>query len=293
MRDKIILLCVAFLAFNIEVLAASIEVEGLQMPVSVERGNSRFPLSLNTKLLSGDIIHTGEGARVLLRLQEGSLVKLGENADFNIASLIPPEDESGIYEATLDVIKGAFRFTTSLIGKYRRRNVTARINTVTIGIRGTDVWGKAELDRDFVVLLEGNISIERDGVSLEMDQVLSLFMAPRGQAALPVAPVDPDDLARWAQETELQSGEGVIIDGGKWQILLASYRDMSIADIKLQILEKAGYAAQRESIDIDGVTWTRITLDGFESVTDASNLATKLKNIYNFSSPWVRKLRIQ
>ena len=75
--------------------------------------------------------------------------------------------------------RGAFRFTTSVLG--RQREIRARVGTATIGIRGTDVWGKHEDSRDFVVLLEGQIEIERDGRSVAMSEPLSLFMAPAGQ----------------------------------------------------------------------------------------------------------------
>ena len=39
------------------------------------------------------------------------------------------------------------------------RDVRVKVNAVTAGIRGTDVWGKSESDRDIVCLLEGRIDV--------------------------------------------------------------------------------------------------------------------------------------
>ncbi len=75
--------------------------------------------------------------------------------------------------------------------------------------RGTDVWGKVEDARDFVVLLEGAISVDHNDESFALDQPLSVFMAPRDMPAEPIGPVNGDDLAAWAQETEPQAAQGI------------------------------------------------------------------------------------
>jgi hypothetical protein len=46
--------------------------------------------------------------------------------------------------------------------------VSIRVGTATIGIRGTDVWGKTDKDGDLVALLEGRIDITRAGQVTEM-----------------------------------------------------------------------------------------------------------------------------
>ncbi|MEQ8659660.1 MAG: hypothetical protein RLW62_02465, partial [Gammaproteobacteria bacterium] len=49
----------------------------LQAPAWLERDGVRAPLRLGAELGSGDRIATGPRARVILTLEEGSLVKLG------------------------------------------------------------------------------------------------------------------------------------------------------------------------------------------------------------------------
>ena len=268
------------------VAAPSAVVEGLQMPAWVERGGKVQAARVGMGLQSRDVLRTGRDARVLVRLQEGSAVKLGADAELVLATLQPPASSTSAFTSVLNVLKGAFRFTTSALGKTKRRNITARVATVTIGIRGTDVWGKAEPERDFVVLIEGEISIERDGERLTMSEPQTLFMAPAGQAALPVSPVDPDDLAGWAQETELQAGEGVISNSGNWRLNLASYRDSSYGSTRLAQLNEAGYAAELQSVEIDGQQWTRLAIEALASRADALTLKADLAATFGFRSAW-------
>jgi hypothetical protein len=54
------------------------------------------------------------------------------------------QGENGLFTAALDVSKGAFRLTTDIFQKFQRqRAINVRTGTVTIGIRGTDVWGRS------------------------------------------------------------------------------------------------------------------------------------------------------
>ncbi len=269
--------------------APAARVEGLQMPAWLERGATRAPLAPGAELASSDRIVTGSGARVLLRLEEGSTVKLGADATLNLEKLAPPATGDGVFEGVLDVLKGAFRFTTTAIGKARKRDVTARVATATIGIRGTDVWGKAEAERDFVVLLEGAITITRDGQTVEMTEANSLFMAPKNQPALPVGPVNPDDLGRWAQETELQAGNGVLGIDGEWRVHLAAFRDAAAADAARTALADAGYATTPGEATIDGVHWVRLDIAGYSDRTEALAAAKALTGRHGIVSPWVER----
>ncbi len=259
-------------------------VEGLQMPAWLERDGARTPLRPGMELKSGDQLHTGAGARVLLLLEEDSHVKLGESADLQLSTLEPPADARGVYKGVLEVLKGAFRFTTSVLGKQRQRDVTARIATVTIGIRGTDVWGKAQPDRDFVVLLEGRISIQRRGEAAQtMAEPMTLFMAPRGRPTMPIAPVNPDDLKRWSQETELQEGQGMVRADGHYALHVAQYRYADPAENIARQLAAAGYPANVQSRRRGGVEWSEVIVPGFVSRADAEQTAGRLREIFRFT----------
>lgn len=273
-----------------DAFAAPATVRLLQAPAWRERDGARNPLHVGMGLKAGDIVHTGYRARAILSLEEGSFVKLGENAHLDLRELIPPAEETGVFEGFLDVVRGAFRFTTTLAS--RKRNIRARVRTATIGIRGTDVWGKTEEARDFVVLLEGEISIERDGETYELDEPLSLFMAPRDQPVEPIAPVDGDDLAVWAQETEPQPEAGVLSGEGRIVLNLASFTEEAAAAQLIERLATAGYAADIGRVTVNDQDWQRITISGYDSVADAASVSEALSEQFKLLSPWISKSKL-
>jgi hypothetical protein len=132
----------------------------------VERGvnNSRVPLAPGVALGSLDKVVTGDNGRLLLRLADGSTVKLGEKARLNLTQAEATRDNDvTTLQATLNVLVGAFRFTTNAFDKLQnRRTVDIKISTVTAGIRGTDLWGAQRPDREIVCLIEGNITVDRE-----------------------------------------------------------------------------------------------------------------------------------
>src|SRR5687768_2531373 len=64
----------------VNVHAQTLVVESVVSPAWVERGGTREPLQPGAVLRAKDKVHTGASARLLLRLAEGSAVKLGEHA---------------------------------------------------------------------------------------------------------------------------------------------------------------------------------------------------------------------
>ena len=137
-------------------------VQGVQMPAWVERSEGgapprKIPVLPGMQLKPGDKLTTGAGSRLEVKLAEGSTVKLGENGSLQLQELEPSKS---LFKAALGVLEGAFRFTTDLAQKNRRREVSIQIATVTAGIRGTDLWGKQGGDKQIVCLIEGRIEVE-------------------------------------------------------------------------------------------------------------------------------------
>lgn len=187
----------------------------------------------------------------------------------------------------MSVLKGAFRFTTSLAGKTQKRNIVANVGSATIGIRGTDVWGKSEQACDFIVLIEGEIEFTRAGQRVTMSEAQTLYSAPRGRAALPVTPVNADDLGRWAQETELQQGGDVASADGKWRVIASSHRNAAVAAQLAARLQAAGYYAEVSQTVVDNVNWARVVVPGFAARADAEAVATVVHERIGAGSPWV------
>ncbi len=217
-------------------------VDSVQMPAWVERNGVMQPLAPGLVLQNRDHVLTGAGARVLIQLAEGSAVKLGENAQLDLNAL--DRRESRVFTAALGVAKGAFRFTTGVFFKARdQRAINVRIATITAGIRGTDLWGSSDAERDLVCLLEGRITVvHAQDEAREMSEPLSFYVAPKGQAPKPVGKVDAEQIGKWAMQTDVQPGSGYTRRGGKWKVELAVVDGEAEALALYDRARDAGYA---------------------------------------------------
>jgi cell division septation protein DedD len=270
------LLCTACSAWAV---VPDAEVESVQMPAWIERSGQRSPLEAGGQLRNGDRILTGHGARALLRLGEGSMVKLGENASFQLSNLQRPGTKSGVFKATLSVLEGAFRFTTAAVYKFSaRREVDVRFRTVTAGIRGTDLWGKSLIDRDIVCLIEGNITVHRSGEGeVRMQQPQTVYQAPVSSAPAAVTPVDPAQLAAWAAETEITPGAGAASKNGRWSVFLGSApHGDDLAELFSRVAE-AGYPARITKLLAEGKPVYWLYLGSLPDRAEAHVLAERLK----------------
>ncbi|MDH3716045.1 MAG: SPOR domain-containing protein [Gammaproteobacteria bacterium] len=269
---------------------ASLRVETLQMPAWLQRQGVTEPLAPGTGLRAGDVLRTGDDARVVLRLEEGSQVKLGENARFAIQEVAVEDDQWGLFRGLLEVMSGAFRFTTGALGALRRRDVDIRVGLTAAGIHGTDIWGRSTQQQDLVCLIEGNIEISRAGERVQMDVPLSVFIAPRDGEPQPISSVDPAQLAQWAQQTEPQEGAGTLRPDGQWTLQLAASRSIKSAQNLVTRLRDAGYAAGNFAANVNGESWQRVVIVGFVSEADAHAAGAALRSRFNLPSGWVSRL---
>ena len=266
-------------------------VQALQMPAWYDRDGRAYPLKAGTKIYAGDIVRTGKNSRVLIRMQEGSTIKLGEDASLSFNTLSPPKQAEGIFAALLRVTRGAFRFTTSKVDKIRKRDIDVSIGAVTIGIRGTDIWGRSSPNQDLFALLEGKVSVKRDGENhFTMQDKLSYILAPKGQPTTSVMPIDPDELADWAKETETRPGRGIVTTDGEWAVNVMSLQNSKAANQLLQKLNNGGYAATVQQTQIAGKTWLRVRIEGFATRQDATGFSSDINYMYGIEQPWVTHL---
>jgi hypothetical protein len=268
----------------------NIVVEGVQMQAWVEHANgARDPLAVGMTLNNKDRIYTGPGSRALLRLADGSLIKLGENGLLTLDDLGQSKISlKDVVTASLDVVSGAFRFTTQALYKFRgERDVKVRIVTLTAGIRGTDLWGKAENARDIVCLIEGKITVTRGNDAFTMDQPLSFYIAPRNEPPQPVAPVSPKQLEEWARETEIGAGTGAIRKGGRWRVYLAEANNQHDTLALYDQVRRAGYAAEIRPVKGETATIYRVRISNLATKKDAEILAGVLKGKMGITEPKV------
>jgi hypothetical protein len=257
-------------------------VEGVQMPAWVERGGARTPLAPGMNLRQGDQVRTGGGSRLLLRLSEGSMVKLGENATLNVAELSPTQE---LFRGALNVLQGAFRFTTTALGANRRRDINISVATVTAGVRGTDLWGKSMPARQVVCLIEGKIEVGAQGETpVILDQARQFYQRENNQTQ-PVGFVDPVQLGEWAKETEIESGKGAARAGGKFRVELAVADGQNEALAVYDQARAAGYAAEIRPLKREDKLVYVVRIGNLPSRAEAQALAAQLKGRFGAAEP--------
>jgi len=259
-------------------------IDGVQMPAWRERDGNRVPLVPGMELRAGDRILTGKEARVLVKLSEGSVVKLGENGTLRLAELQPSKE---LFRAALQVLEGAFRFTTDLAAKARKRDVTVRVEQVTIGIRGTDFWGRSRAERQIVCLLEGAIQVGAAGEPpVTMDKPRQFYVRDKGKTQ-PVGFVEAKQLEQWSLETDIQAGKGALRSGGRFSVQLAQAdKEEPLRAIRDQ-LHKEGYPAEIAQRKQGDKLTHIVRIRQLPSREEAQALADQLKGNFGVKDPKV------
>lgn len=258
-------------------------VEAVQYPAWIERGGLAAPLIPGTALASKDTIRTGDNARVELKLAEGSVVKLGERAQFTVEKM----EVRGTLTAAMSVLRGAFRFTTDALRKSSRRDVRIRVKNVTAGIRGTDVWGKSTDESDLVCLLEGAITVGSEGhPEVKLDQPLDFYRKKSGEAPA-VAKVDPEKVKQWAKETDLAPDGAIGRKGGTWRVIAALVPSRDNAMALNRHLRSMGYPSQIAGGE--GGAPTTVYVGGLAGENEARSVMANLRGVPGIITPSVRQ----
>jgi cell division septation protein DedD len=261
-------------------MAQGAVVEAVQYPAWLERGGAAVPVTPGTQLQSRDQLRTGNNARIQLKMAEGSTVKLGENVKFTIDRA----DDRGIFRAALSVLTGAFRFTTDALRKSRKRDVSIKVNNATVGIRGTDLWGKVTEQRDFVVLIEGRISVTSEGhPATTLDKPLDAYQRPR-DAGPSVTSITQAQLDELAKETELSPDGATARQGGDWRVTAAAFPSRDDALTMNRRVRASGYPS--EVVAREGAYLVQI--GGLADEAAARGLMANLRSIPGISMPVIQ-----
>jgi len=258
-KAKIIIFTSVFLSIlSFSSFGNNFFVNGLQAPVWVERAGVRLALDPSEELNQQDLIITGSEGKIWLEMADGAIVKLGNNAKMQVKSISVQDDPNTttkILDAGIDILVGAFRYTTSKLQASQnwQRSVDIQLaQSAVLGIRGTDLWGQVKTDNQFVVLLEGKISVTpKDGSApAVLDQSLQIFKIENGLQQ-PIGNVQMSDVQALAPETELDFGQGVQKSDGNYQINLASTQNEIKANRLVSRLGSQGYMSEIQNIEVN------------------------------------------
>lgn len=262
-------------------------VQTVQLPAWIERDGRVFAARPGMTLQAGDVMHTGKRGRVHIDTPDGSIVKLGSEGTIGFNQLaLSPQAQDTMFTGVMNVVKGAFRFTTRLVGKANRRDVRVRVGVVTAGVRGTDIWGKSAEDKDLVCLLEGRISVTSDGAPEQtMSDPLTFYVVPRGAAPNPIAPVDAQKVTdEWAPQTEMAPDGGALSTDGRFKVVLMSQTSLHAAEWIAESLNGQGYPAEVSQI---GADYGSVFVRGFASREDAQRFAAQIEGVNGIRGAFV------
>ncbi|HEX8962415.1 MAG TPA: FecR family protein [Rhodocyclaceae bacterium] len=258
---------------------APASVTAVQAPAWLERAGRLRPLAVGMAIENGDRIRTGDDARAYLTLAEGSTVKLGAGSKLAFFSMsVKPRKE---YRGALDVLTGAFRFTTDGLKRaVKSREVMVRVGAATAGIRGTDVWGRSDDREDLICLVEGKIDVWHAALPapISMSEPMSFFVVPKGQAPKAVAPVSAEELGQWVRQTEIGRGAGASRAGGKVPVSLGIYKSEAEVLDQYDIARSAGFAVSIKPVAAEGGGWNyQLVATGFPDKEEAAAAAGRLE----------------
>lgn len=284
-------LCFTLCIFSLQLWASNIgTIEAMQMPAWIKHSNGeKKALKPGMIIQSGDQIQTGQTSRLLIHLNEGGHLKLGENTQLDFSHQQTAQKKPGIFTLNLTVIRGALRFTNRS-AKKNKTDIKIKLGVVTASIKGTDIWGHSNTKEDLLCLIAGHISAQRDGEpEFTMRRPLSYYLVPHDKPAEAVQTVPQNILAHWAAQTELLDGGGVLTVKGKWHVNLMSLSSLKTTEPVIKLFSKAGYAAEVQPFISLGRNWYRIRVTGFKTREDAKIFTTIIDGMHGVRRPWISK----
>ncbi|MGH8677410.1 MAG: SPOR domain-containing protein [Burkholderiales bacterium] len=206
--------------------------------------------------------------------------------EFDHEDLAVVRDAGGLLRGALKVLEGAFRLTTAALQQGRdKREISVHFTTVTADIRSADIWGKNFGDREVVVLIEGMTRVTRASEKpVEMREAMTYYQAPKAGAPK-VEAIPAQLLNEWAQETEIQPGQGAMSGTGLWKVDMAQFDAQADALALYDSLRRDGYAARILPRAADGGHRYLVRLYGFASQAEAAALGERLKQAYPSLNP--------
>lgn len=108
-------------------------------------------INVGENVVRDEIVKTSRDSVAKLVLTDSSNLSIGPNSTVKLDKFVAAGD-SNYGKATINVLKGAFRFTT---GHFDKRAYEVKTGVATIGVRGTIYEGRAEAHRTILNVLEG------------------------------------------------------------------------------------------------------------------------------------------
>jgi hypothetical protein len=134
-------------------------VDKVQEQVVATQAGATRDLQASGPVYFRDRLKTGAGARLEAKLNDGTVLTLGEKGKLTVDEFVYKPGEQG-NKLAINVTKGAFLFVGGQIEGPTGGNVTIKTPIGTLGVRGTTVWG-GRIDGGFgVLVLKGEVWVK-------------------------------------------------------------------------------------------------------------------------------------
>jgi hypothetical protein len=121
-------------------------------------GAAPASVARNQRVVPGTNVTTGPGAQTIIRFDDGHTVVLNENSEFRVNEYRFDKDKPQSDNIAIQLVKGAMRSVSGLIGSRNRDAFTLLAPQATIGIRGTDFM-IALANPAYLSVLQGSIGV--------------------------------------------------------------------------------------------------------------------------------------
>lgn len=128
-------------------------------------------LALGVAIHMGDTIRTDASTRVEIVFADGTRLTLGDDSSLTVDRFVYG-GAMAPGEVLLSLTAGVFRAVTGEVAKLTGAPFRVRTPAATIGVRGTEFWGRQAADSLLLVLLDGTgVTVENGAGRVEIVEV--------------------------------------------------------------------------------------------------------------------------
>jgi len=309
MKRWLLLLC---LLMSPPLHAAYTVVEGVGMPAWSEHDGIKTALTPGLRLENSDIVTTGAGGRVSVKLGDETIIKLGENSKLVLDNLTPAQEANGVYRAAISVTQGEFRLSAKPLYKnaatesrsknknkkskhksknreplvnLRQHEFNVKLGALTAVSQSIDIIGKSSEERDLLVVLSGEAEVAHDDASTTtLNRARPYVDALNASGLNAPAKVAAQDLQNWKAETNLVTGRGLATRNGRWKVSVGTYQDRNEAEVQLEKLDEEGYAAEIVPTNLSGKAYVRLQMPHMKTRQDAAAVAERVRQQFDLDT---------
>jgi len=142
--------------------------------------------SAGERLRPGTTVTTGANSRAVLRFDDGHAIVLHENTEFRLTDYRFNRDRPQEDSFAAELVKGALRSVTGLIGQRSGNRVSLSVPQATIGIRGADFM-VVLVNPAYVSVLKGAVGVTNAAGTVTFDAGALGTVAAATTSAAPIA----------------------------------------------------------------------------------------------------------